>query len=171
MSNRPHCFVSIPFGTKVSRHGASYDFDRIYSEGIRPAALMAGADSVRSALELDDPFEKRRLEHLVTSTVFVADVTTGHPGVYYDIGIRHAAKRRGTIIIAAHSELGVPPVFAWSASFLKYQEQNGVIAASALQDFKKLLAQKMALEIAGQTEVSSPVFQLYDGFQGIKFVR
>jgi hypothetical protein len=54
MSNRPRCFVSIPFGTKVSWRGASYDFDRIYSEGIRPAALMAGADCVRTDLELDD---------------------------------------------------------------------------------------------------------------------
>jgi hypothetical protein len=168
MSNGPDCFVSIPFGKKVSRQGDSYDFDRIYSEGIRPAALMASADCIRTELELDDPFEKRRLEHLVTSSVFVADVTTGNPSVYYDIGIRHAAKRRGTIIIAAHSEFGIPPVFAESASFLRYQEQDGVIARSSLEDFKKLLAQKMTLEIAEQTEVSSPVFQLFEGFEGIK---
>ena len=100
------CYVSIPFGTKPRRDGSGViDFNAVYAEAIKPAVEAAGLACYRG----DEPqlggIIHRTISRLVAdSDVMVADITTNNPNVLYEIGLRHALRRRVTVVIGAEWE-------------------------------------------------------------------
>ena len=62
-AQRPICFVSMPYGKKVSRSSKLYDFDHIWEGGILPAIHEAGAEALRA--DVDDLFSDNGVEELV----------------------------------------------------------------------------------------------------------
>src|SRR5437773_9601347 len=97
---RLHVFVAMPFGKK-----AGIDFDRVYEDLIRPALEAEGlevfrADEERAAGDIRaDMFQELLLADLV-----VADLTIDNPNVWYELGVRHALRRRGVIQITCRRE-------------------------------------------------------------------
>jgi tetratricopeptide (TPR) repeat protein len=95
-----HVFVAMPFGTKEG-----IDFNRIYSELIKPALEEEGfevfrADEERRAGEIrTDMFQELLLADLV-----VADLSIDNPNVWYELGVRHALRARGVIQIKSIRE-------------------------------------------------------------------
>lgn len=96
------CFVIMPFGIK--QHpltGEPIDFDLVYEKIIKPAAegvlklKCIRADEERGA----GLIHKAMVERIIKSDVAIVDITTLNPNVLYELGVRHTAKRSGTIII------------------------------------------------------------------------
>ena len=100
MSKRAHAFVAMPFGSKPDRNGQMVDFNRIFAEYIVPAVEAAGMTVFRADQEmragaiLSDMFQELLMADLV-----VADLTIDNPNVWYELGVRHALRSRGVILV------------------------------------------------------------------------
>lgn len=95
------CFVVMPFGDK--QHpitGRKIDFDTVYASFIKPAVETLRLKCIRSdEVSKSGLIHREMIEHILTCDVVLVDITTGNPNVMYELGIRHAAKRWGTIIL------------------------------------------------------------------------
>lgn len=100
MAIRPHAFVAMPFGRKPGPDGTEVDFNRVYRELIVPAVEAAGLSAFRADEEqaggsiLADMFQELLIADLV-----VADLSIPNPNVWYEIGVRHALRARGVVLI------------------------------------------------------------------------
>lgn len=99
---RPHAFVVMPFGRKKGGDGAIYDFNAIYAQLIKPTLETAGFEPFRADEEtvsgdiLTDMFQELLLADLV-----LADMSIDNANVFYELGIRHAFRKRGVVHIQA----------------------------------------------------------------------
>ena len=97
---KPHAFVAMPFGVKQDSQGNEIDFNRVYRELIKPALEAAGLEVFRADEEqraggiLPDMFQELLIADLV-----VADLTIDNPNVWYELGVRHALRARGVVLI------------------------------------------------------------------------
>ncbi|HBL11573.1 MAG TPA: hypothetical protein DD379_09230, partial [Cyanobacteria bacterium UBA11162] len=86
----------MPFGRKKGPDGRWIDFNRIYQDLIKPALEEAGFESFRADEEavsgdiLTDMFQELLLADLV-----LADLSIDNANVFYELGIRHALRKRG----------------------------------------------------------------------------
>jgi len=98
----PHAFVVMPFGKKKGSDGSPYDFNAIYKDLIKPALIMAGFEPFRADEEtssgdiLTDMFQELLLADLV-----LCDLSIDNANAFYELGIRHAFRKRGVVHIQA----------------------------------------------------------------------
>jgi tetratricopeptide (TPR) repeat protein len=99
---RPHAFVVMPFGKKKGGDGSLYDFNAIYQTLIKPALEEAGFEAFRADEEttsgdiLTDMFQE-----LLLADLCICDLSIDNANVYYELGIRHAFRKRGVVHIQA----------------------------------------------------------------------
>ena len=99
---RPHAFVVMPFGKKKGGDGSLYDFNAIYQTLIKPALELAAFEPFRadeattSGDILTDMFQELLLADLV-----LADLSIDNANAFYELGIRHAFRKRGVVHIQA----------------------------------------------------------------------
>ena len=98
---RPHAFVVMPFGTKQATDGSSIDFNRVYAELIRPALDLAGLDPFRADQEVRaGDIRTDMFQELLLADLVLADLTIDNPNVWYELGVRHALRARGVVLIS-----------------------------------------------------------------------
>src|SRR5688572_12976945 len=101
MRTRDLCFVAMPFGTKNDAAGPVV-FDAVYKQIIAPAIEAAGLESLRADEEMSGGIiHKPMFERLILCRFAIADLTTANANVFYELGIRHAARPGSTILIFA----------------------------------------------------------------------
>ena len=92
----------MPWGQTSGWDGASIDFTRVYEELIQPALEQAGVEPFRPDREqhagdlCPDTFQELLLADLV-----LADLTLDDPTVWYALGVRHALRAGGVVLISA----------------------------------------------------------------------
>ncbi|MBN1667140.1 MAG: DUF4071 domain-containing protein [Anaerolineales bacterium] len=97
---RPHAFVIMPFGKKQGFDGTLIDFNAIYQDLIKPALDEAGFEPFRADEEtttgdiLTDMFQE-----LLLADLAICDLSIDNANVFYELGIRHAFRKRGIIHI------------------------------------------------------------------------
>ncbi len=96
---RPICFMIMPYSTKPTGAppGApdKVNFDRLWEGALRPAIDQAGYEPVRANEDIGALIINEMIERLAISDLVLADVSIPNGNVYYEVGIRHAAKRQG----------------------------------------------------------------------------
>ncbi|MDQ3806049.1 MAG: DUF4071 domain-containing protein, partial [Acidobacteriota bacterium] len=164
MSDRPLCFVLMPFGQKKDPAGGpDIDFDRIYEDAVRPGIEAAGMEPIRADEErTGGRLHRAMFERLLLCDFAIADLTTANANVFYELGVRHAARPATTLpIFAGHR---TPPFDVNYLRALPYElaERNrlGPREAGLLRDaLTRRLTQLR--EVAREDAVAdSPVFQL-----------
>lgn len=103
---RPVCFIAMPFQTKRvlgARDGAPghVDFDALWDRAYRPAIEDAGYTPVRADFDVGSVIVKDMVERLAYADLVLADVSLPNGNVYYEVGLRHAARDTGCILFAA----------------------------------------------------------------------
>src|SRR5947209_2364238 len=94
------CFVSMPFGQKPDARGAIIDFDAVYGELIAPAVESVGMQPLRADDELiGGLIHQATWERVILSDMALFDLSTGNANVLYELGVRHATRRSGTLIM------------------------------------------------------------------------
>jgi tetratricopeptide (TPR) repeat protein len=97
---KPHAFVAMPFGVKKDSQGAEIDFNRVYTELIKPALEAAGLDVFRAdEEERAGDIRTDMFQELLIADLVVADLTLDNPNVWYELGVRHALRARGVVLI------------------------------------------------------------------------
>lgn len=105
MSPRPICFVVMPFRTKDTHAPppapASVNFDALWQKALRPVLEELGYQPVRADQDLGALIVKEMIERLYFSDLVLADMTIPNGNVYYEVGIRHAARHDGCVLASA----------------------------------------------------------------------
>jgi hypothetical protein len=95
-----HVFVAMPFGVKPGEDGCLIDFDRIFTELIRPALESVGLEVMRADEEQSaGDIRADMFQELLMADLVVADLTLDNPNVWYELGVRHALRARGVILV------------------------------------------------------------------------
>jgi tetratricopeptide (TPR) repeat protein len=161
---RPHAFVVMPFGRKQGPDGRWIDFNSIYNHLIRPALEEAGFESFRADEEsvsgdiLTDMFQELLLADLV-----IADLSIDNANVFYELGVRHAMRKRGVIHI--QSGRSYMPFDIFNVRTIPYTcGPNGKPDPHHLAKEKQTIVQIIRETWASdQARVHSPIFNLLDG--------
>ncbi len=97
---KPHAFVAMPFGVKKDSQGIEIDFNRVYAELIKPALEAAGLDVFRADEEKSaGEIRADMFQELLIADLVVADLTLDNPNVWYELGVRHALRARGVVLV------------------------------------------------------------------------
>jgi tetratricopeptide (TPR) repeat protein len=164
MSDNPLCFVLMPFGTKKDPTGGpDINFDSVYEQAIRPAIEAAGMDPIRADEELTGGIiQKPMFERLLLCEFALADLTTANPNVFYELGVRHAARPATTLAIFAKRQ-SLPFDIAYLRSLpydLGEDNRFSVDEASALRSTLTRRLKELRQVAVEDSASDSPIFQL-----------
>lgn len=175
MFDRPLCFVLMPFGMKKDPSGGpDIDFDRIYEEAIRPGIVEAGMEAIRADEERTGGIiHQAMFERLLLCDFAVADLTTANANVFYELGVRHAARPSTTLaIFASHQK---PPFDVNFLRALPYElaegnrlgpEEAGMLRSALRKRLEQLRSVALKEDVA-----DSPVFQLLKDYKAPDIAR
>jgi hypothetical protein len=158
------CFVAMPFGPKApsGRKTPLIDFDAIYSH-IAQAVQAEDLECVRADFEPGGGFVHRAMfERLLVAEYVVADLTLANPNVAYEIGVRHGASSRPTILIGAGGEFMKDLPFDFRPlRVLPYDlGQDGSLSAEAATALVEGLRERLRQARAGTLPVDNPIMQV-----------
>jgi tetratricopeptide (TPR) repeat protein len=161
-------FVAMPFGKKTAcldsiepSNLVTIDFDRVWEKILAP-----GIPSDFNALRADETrvsgiIDKVYIEHLLNADVVLADLTFANPNVYYELGIRHALCKGGTVLVVqAGANL---PFDVKKLKVLFYDRAD----ATSLGDFQDQLRSTILKAVPHETE--SPVHVFLPGLFVCKY--
>jgi tetratricopeptide (TPR) repeat protein len=159
--------MDIPFGQKSDlKSGVVVDFDQIYNEAIKPAIEACGLEALRGDEERTGGIiHGAMFARLLLAEFVVADLTLANPNVFYELGIRHAAKPYTTVPIYAN--VSALPFDVALVRAVGYQLKKGKLTKGTAQKLKSQLAKRLCEAISGATTHDSPLFQLIPKFPGI----
>lgn len=161
---RPHAFVIMPFGKKKGADGSIYDFNAIYTQLIKPSLEAAGFEAFRADEEttsgdiLTDMFQE-----LLLADLCICDMSIDNANVFYELGIRHAFRKRGIVHIQAGR--AYMPFDIFNVRTIPYHvTPEGVPDPSFLEKDKAAISRVTRDTWASDAEsVHSPIFNLLDG--------
>jgi len=159
--NRPHSFVIMPFGKKKGADGSIYDFNVIYTQLIKPTLESAGFESFRADEEsssgdiLTDMFQE-----LLLADLCLVDMSIDNANVFYELGIRHAFRKRGMVHIQAGR--AYMPFDIFNVRTIPYHiTPEGVPDPAFLEKDKAAIARVVRATWSSEPErVHSPVYNL-----------
>jgi tetratricopeptide (TPR) repeat protein len=174
---RKSCFLVMPFrqkptGLSADKGPAIVDFDRLFHLALEPALHELGYDVERADQDAGALIIKEMIERLAYSDLVVADISIPNGNVYYEVGIRHACRDRGCVMIAAD----------WSEQLFDvdqmrrvvYPLSDGAVSENAAQAARKALIEG----IPGLAEGRSPFFDTVkhtpvnpEDFEGLEVFR
>ncbi|HZI08002.1 MAG TPA: TRAFs-binding domain-containing protein, partial [Archangium sp.] len=106
MPPRPICFMVMPYGTQETnlppgQQPQQLDFDRLWMLAFKPLLEELGYTAVRADQDLGASIIREMIERLALSDLVLADLSIPNANVFYEVGVRHAARARGCVLIAA----------------------------------------------------------------------
>jgi tetratricopeptide (TPR) repeat protein len=159
----------MPFGKKVDlKTGIEINFDQIYNEAIKPSAEESGLECIRGDEERTGGIIHRAMfARLLLCEFVIADLTTANPNVFYELGVRHAAKPYTTIPIFA--TIGDLPFDVHLVRAIPYDLKGGQLTDSAAASLKSELKNRIKRALVeGPVAKDSPLFELFPEFPGIQ---
>ncbi len=162
---KPHAFVAMPFGVKQDSQGNEIDFNRVYATLIRPALEAAGLEVFRAdEEERAGDIRTDMFQELLVADLVVADLTLDNPNVWYELGVRHALRARGVVLISGGR---VPTAFdLYTDRKLRYSVKDGGPDPITIeQDKAKLSAMVKATMESWHGRKVSPVYNLLQNLQ------
>ena len=163
LAHQPLCFVLMPFGEKPSP-GGTIAFDAVYEQVIVPAIEAAAMQPIRADEEqVGGVIHKPMFERLLLCDYAVADLTTANANVFYELGVRHAARHHSTVLLFAEGR-GQLPFDIGLLRALPYQ-LNGAGRPLNVEQTRAALSER--LQAARRAEVDSPLYQLVDGYPDV----
>src|SRR5438128_2626035 len=103
---KPLCFMIMPYGRKqtqaeAGKGPAEIDFNALWDHGYVPVIKALGYEPVRADQDTGGLIISQMLERLFFADLVLADMTIPNGNVYYEVGIRHASKKTGCVLLAA----------------------------------------------------------------------
>lgn len=163
------CFIAMPFGKKPVWTGPrpedviEVDFDAVYRDIFRPAIeedlglvpLRVDTDGDPGQTDIDD----KMWTGLANCDLCLIDISGENPNVFYELGVRHALRRTGAVIVRHETTLKVP--FDIKSITVDSYSRHDVASARSL--LKRRISGKI-----GSSDLDSPVHSSVEGLR-IKF--
>ena len=94
----------MPYGKKATQADqgvAAVDFDALWDRAYAPVIKQLGYDPVRADQDQGVLIITQMIERLYFADLVLAEVTIPNGNVYYEVGVRHAAREKGCVLLAA----------------------------------------------------------------------
>ena len=150
-----HVFVAMPYNIKEG-----IDFNKVYLDLIKPALEEEGFEVFRSDQELRaGEIRTDMFQELLLSDLVIADLTIDNPNVWYELGVRHALRARGVVLIK--SKRDTMPFDVYTDRKLSYHIKDGIPDSDFIQQDKMSLKNMCRETISSwQGRKISPVYNL-----------
>jgi tetratricopeptide (TPR) repeat protein len=162
---KPHAFIAMPFGTKPGPDGQPVDFNRVYEEYLKPAIEAAGLEVFRAdEEERAGDIRSDMFQELLMADLVVADLTLDNPNVWYELGVRHALRARGVVLVSGGR---VATAFdLYTDRKLRYGIRGGGPDPDTLEQDRARLTEMVKETMASwHGRKISPVYQLLPNLQ------
>ena len=145
--------------------GQLIDFNRVYTEYIRARAGDSGTGSLpRRPGTARGRHHHDMFQELLIADLVVADLTIDNPNVWYELGVRHALRARGIVLVCGGR---TPTAFdLYSQRKLRYSLKDGGPDPETLESDRQSLTEMVKATMEswhGRKE--SPVYHLMPNFQ------
>src|SRR5687768_6030052 len=152
-------FIIRPFGKKKDGKGNEIDFDLVAQELIGPALAAIGAEG-RETLDIVKSGNIRvdMFRRLLTADLVVADLSIHNANVFYELGIRHALRGHGTLMLRCDAERF--PFDLQTDRYFVYRKDDPAASLAALTEALRRTWEAQAKDDAAE---DSPVFALLPG--------
>ena len=155
----------------MRRATSTIDFDAIYEGAIKPALARFDVDAIRADEERSGGvIHLSMFERLLLAEVAVVDVTIDNANVFYELGVRHAA-RPGTTIITSGKDGGLPFDIAMLRAIPYRLDRRRAFRRRPPRRSRKRSPSASATRSRVPAAADSPLFQLIPGFPGIALPR
>lgn len=101
------CFMIMPYGRKAtqvepsSKAPGEVDFNALWDRAFAPTIVALGYEPVRADQDTGALIINQMLERIYFADLVLADMTIPNGNVYYEVGVRHAARKTGCVLLAA----------------------------------------------------------------------
>lgn len=155
-----HAFVAMPFGTQCEADGKLLNFTRIYIELIKPGLERAGLEVIRADEERGaGDIREDMFQELLMADLVLADLTIDNPNVWYELGVRHALRARGVVIV--QGPRNTKPFDIYTDRKLTYHLKDGAPDPEHLAaDIQAITDMTRSTLNAWHKKVVSPVYSL-----------
>src|SRR5215469_2030006 len=147
-------FVIRPFGKKADASGTAIDFEHVHEHLIVPALKDAGlgggttGEIIEAGNIREDMFSL-----IIEADLIVCDITHHNANVFYELGIRHALRKKRTVLIKGSPVADSTPFDILTDRYVPYEVRDPAAACDRLT---------AAIEAtrASDRETDSPVFKM-----------
>lgn len=160
---KPLCFMIMPYGRKqtqleTGKGPGEIDFDALWDRVYVPVIEALGYEAVRADQDTGALIIGEMLERLYFADLVLADMTIANGNVYYEVGIRHASKEKGCVLLAA--DWSRPLFDVAQMRTVRYPLVDGNIPENTAQSIRDSIAEK----ISGLVQGASPMHTTIKGF-------
>ena len=151
------CFVIMGFGIKTDfATGRIIDLNKSYKYLIKPVVESKGLICVRAdEILTSGSIDYQMYQELYNADIVIADISTSNVNAFYELGIRHALKRRTTIVIS--EDKLVYPFDLNHIKITSYTHLGGAIDYEEVLRFNKVLGETIDA-VLNIEEPDSPVY-------------
>lgn len=162
---KPHAFVAMPFGTKPDADGKDIDFNAVYETLLRPALEDAGCEVFRADEEQRaGDIRSDMFQELLVADLVLADLTIDNPNVWYELGVRHALRARGVVLVQGPRKTS--PFDIYTDRKIRYALADGRPDPASLEHDRAAIAGMARETLAASTRRKvSPVYVLLPHLQ------
>jgi hypothetical protein len=155
-------FVIRPFDKKKDASGKEIDFERVHKELIAPALDAAGLGGGTTG-EIIEPGNIREdmFGLIIEADLVVCDITVHNANVFYELGIRHALRKKRTVLIKGGPVADSTPFDILTDRYLPYKIDEPGRERDALTDV-------IRAAVASDRETDSPLFKMLPTLPEIK---
>lgn len=134
-------------------------FLTIYSKYVKPILGEFQYEIIRVDEDIvPGPIDKKLVNYLATSDLVIADLSTLNPNVFYELGIRHALKAKGTILIVDDSITPHIPFNVHNYTTIHFnQEAKGL--GKLMEKLRKTIKELQTSNITSD----NPIYDWIDG--------
>src|SRR3984893_16953940 len=147
-------FIIRPFGTKRDSSGQEIDFDKVHKDLIGPALVQAelGGGTTGQIVEAGN-IREDMFALIIEADLIVCDITVHNANVFYELGIRHALRKKRSVLIKGAPVSDSTPFDILTDRYVSYQVSDPAAACAALTAAIKVT-------LASDRETDSPVFKM-----------
>ena len=158
---KPLCFMIGPYGRKPTNGGSGapleIDFDALWDRALAPTVHSMGYEPTRADMDTGGLILHQMFRRLSLADLVLADLTIPNGNVYYEVGVRHALRRDGCVLLAAN----------WARQLFDVAQMRMVRYPLPEGDITEQTARMISAAIRGPIEALargiSPVFESVHG--------
>jgi hypothetical protein len=152
------CFVIRGFGEKKDSAGKLIDFDKVDRELIKPPWRSAAERGTTAIVQGSGPIHQDMFQLILRAAVVVCDITVHNPNVFYELGVRHALRKKHTVLIKGTPSDDRSP---FDIAGLRYMEYAWADPGKEVQKLVDVINATLALD----RETDSPIFLMMPKLQ------
>ena len=149
-------FIVRPFGKKKDAKGQELDFDEVSQVLLDPALEDVGAEG-RETLDIFESGNIRidMFRRLLTADLVIADLSVSNANVFYELGIRHALRSHGTLMLRCDEDPDPFPFDLQTDRYFTYSRKDPVQSLDKLKKSLQAIKDDIAKKYSAK---DSPVF-------------